>query len=64
MRDLLALELPEPFEVVVDPMMSPDQAILRLGSKEMDLNLDKTVAEISTAVTNYFEIQKAEVNDG
>ena len=63
-RDLLALELPEPFEVVVDPMMSPDQAILRLGSKEMDLNLDKTVAEISTAVTNYFEIQKAEVNDG
>ncbi|WP_299728784.1 hypothetical protein [uncultured Tateyamaria sp.] len=63
-RQVLSAELPEPFEVVVDQMMSPNQAILRVGAKEAELNLDKTVAEIATAVTNFFETRKSEVKDG
>ncbi|MFL4469488.1 hypothetical protein ACERZ8_06250 [Tateyamaria armeniaca] len=63
-RNLLSAELPEPFEVIVDPMMSPNQATLRMGAKEIDVNLDKTVAEIASALTNFFETQKSEVNNG
>ena len=62
-RGVLASSLADPFEVVVDPMMSSNQAVLRLGTKETEINLDKTVAEIESAVTNFFEIQKTEVSD-
>lgn len=61
---VLSEELTESFKVVVDAMMSPNQICLRVGSKEMDLNLDRTVAEIATAVIDFFETQKTEVNDG
>ena len=45
--------------------MSPTQVMLRLGEgDEMEINLDKVVADISSAVTAYFETQKAEVTDG
>lgn len=63
-HDVLTGELSDPFKVVVDPMMSPNQARLRLGPKEIDVDLDKTVAEIASAVGSYFETQKSEVNDG
>lgn len=63
-HDVLTGELSEPFKVVVDPMMSPNQACLRLGSKEIDVNLDKTVAEIASAVGSFFDTQQSKVNDG
>lgn len=63
-HDVLTEELSDPFKVVVDPMMSPNQACLRLGSKEIDVDLDKTVAEIASAVGSFFETQQTEVNDG
>lgn len=63
-RNTLSEELPEPFTVVVDDALSPNQAILRVAEKEFDVNLDKTVNEIAIAVTNYFETQKAEVSNG
>lgn len=61
---VLKEDLSEPFKVFVDPMMSPNQACLRLGDKEIDVDLDKTVAEIASAVSNFFEMHKAEVTDG
>lgn len=62
-RAALKSDLPKPFELVCDPMMSPNQIILQLGETETEVNLDKTVADIATAVTNYFEIEKAEVTN-
>ncbi|MEO9576093.1 MAG: hypothetical protein ABJ360_03000 [Roseobacter sp.] len=63
-HDVLNSELSESFRVIVDPMLSPNQACLRLGSKEIDMDLDKTVAEIASAVGSFFETQQTEVNDG
>lgn len=63
-RMLLEAELPQPFELVGDPVMSPNQAVIRLGKCEAEINLDKTVADIASAVTTFFETNKTEVNDG
>ncbi len=63
-RATLANDLPEAFDLVVDPTMSPNQAILRIGASEAEINLDKTVADIALAVTTFFETQKSEVTDG
>lgn len=57
-------QFPEPFELVLDESLLPHQALLRLGPAEVEINLDKTVADIASAVTTFFETQKAEVNDG
>jgi len=62
--DVLTADLPEAFKICVDPTMSPNQACLRLGAKEIDVDLDKTVAEIASALSNFFETQKPEVTDG
>ena len=63
-RRVLSSDLQEPFELVGDPGMSESQATIRLGSKESEINLDKTVAEIALAVATFFETQKSEVTDG
>lgn len=64
LRATLTGEVPEPFTLVLDPSMSPNQVTLRLGASEAEIDLDKTVADISSAVTAYFDTQKAEVTDG
>jgi len=63
-NDVLTVDLPEPFTIVVDSTMSPNQACLRLGTKEIDIDLDKAVAEVASALSNFFEIQNSEVTDG
>ncbi|MEP2892342.1 hypothetical protein [Tateyamaria sp.] len=63
-RATLTSDLPEPFEFYPDSTMSPNQVILRLGASEKEVNLDKTVADIESAVTSFFEIQNPEVTNG
>lgn len=63
-RATLIADLPEPFEFCLDPTMSPNQVILRLGASETEVNLDKTVADIESAVTSFFEVQNPEVTNG
>lgn len=63
-RRVLSSELQEPFELAGDPGMSESQATIRLGNKESEIDLDKTVAEIAQAVATFFETQKSEVTDG
>lgn len=63
-RSLLSSDLPEPFEIATDPDMSPDLAMLRLGAGEVEMNLGKTVADITAAIETYFENQNTEVRDG
>ena len=63
-RQVLSSQLQEPFQLVADSTMSPSQAILRLGPQEAEINLDKTVADIASAVTTFFETQNLEVIDG
>ena len=50
--------VPEPFELVIDPLMSSTQVILRVGPNETEINLDRVVADIGAAITTYFETQK------
>ena len=63
-RAVLTTDLPEPFEIVPDETLLPSQVILRLGATENEINLDKTVADIASAVTNFFKIQEPEVTNG
>ncbi|WP_415404997.1 hypothetical protein [Tateyamaria sp. SN3-11] len=62
-RGILAGEVQSPFILIVDPLMSPAQVVLRLGEAETELNLDKVVTDIRSAVTAYFQTQTSEVPD-
>ena len=61
---ILSAELQDPFELVSDPNMPLNQATLRLGAQEAEINLDKMVADIASAVNTFFETQKSEVING
>lgn len=63
-RAVLTLDLQEPFTLVTDACLSPNQVVLRLGDGEAEINLDKTVADIASAITTFFETQKSEETDG
>ena len=63
-RNVLQDEIPEPFRLVTDELLAPAQAMLRAENTEVELNLDRAVAEISAAIAAFFETQSTEVNDG
>ncbi|KIC49622.1 hypothetical protein [Tateyamaria sp. ANG-S1] len=63
-RSVLSDEIPEPFLLVSDNLLAPSQVVLRTEQTEVELDMDQTVAEISAAVTSFFQVQTAEVNDG
>ncbi|APX13297.1 hypothetical protein [Tateyamaria omphalii] len=63
-RSVLNDDIPEPFLLVSDNLLAPSQVVLRTEQTEAELDLDRTVAEISAAVTSFFEAQTFEVNDG
>ncbi|MBY5933638.1 hypothetical protein KUV51_11560 [Tateyamaria omphalii] len=62
-RRVLVDEIPEPFLLVTDNLLGPSQVVLRTERMEAELDLERTVAEISDAVASFFEVQSAEVND-
>jgi flagellar biosynthesis/type III secretory pathway protein FliH len=63
-RQILSAELQDPFKLVSDPKMPLNQATLRLGAQEAEINLDKMVADIASAVNTFFENQKSEGING
>jgi flagellar biosynthesis/type III secretory pathway protein FliH len=63
-RAVLSDKVPDPFVLVPDPLMDSTQAILRLGSRETEINLDRVMVDIGTAITTFFETHNSEVNDG
>lgn len=63
-RSTLKEDLADPFKLTFDPALPANQALLRLGQAEAEINLGKTVADISAAVTAFFETQSAEVKVG
>lgn len=54
----------EPFKLIADPLLAPEQAVLRLGSDEQEIDLDQVVSEISGAVSAFFQAQNQEVANG
>ena len=44
-----------PITVVEEPSLSEGQVYLRLGTVETHINLDRAIAEITTAVRGFFE---------
>ena len=53
-----------PFTLTIDPLLSPNQVLLRLGKREVEINLDRILSDIRSAISAYFETQPAEVSDG
>lgn len=47
-----------PITVVEEPSLSEGQVYLRLGTVETQINLDRAIAEITTAVRGFFETPK------
>ena len=52
------------FEIAIDRLLAPTQAILRLGTDEREINLERMLTEISQSITAFFETQKPEVKNG
>ncbi|WP_147111833.1 hypothetical protein [Tateyamaria sp. syn59] len=63
-RSVLNDDIPDPFLLVSDNLLAPSQVVLRTEQTEAEIDLDRTVADISAAVTSFFEAQTFEVNDG
>ncbi|WP_299592099.1 hypothetical protein [uncultured Tateyamaria sp.] len=63
-RTALDDDPPKPFVLITDELLAPTQVVLRLDRNEAELHLDRAVAEISAAVTSFFENQANEVKDG
>ena len=60
---VLTAELQYPFELVTDALVAPENAILRLGDKEIEIDLDRATTDISTAIQSYFAALNSEVTD-
>jgi len=61
---ILSDTISEPFELIADPLMSPTQVVLRLGKQETEVNLDRLMADIGSAISTFFQTQNPEVSDG
>lgn len=57
-------ELPRPFVLITDDLLAATQVILRLENKEIEVHLDRTMADISSAVSAYFATVTDEVSNG
>lgn len=58
---VLADGLAEPFEIMADPLLAPEQAVLKLGPQEQQIDLDRVVSEIEEAISAFFQSQTREV---
>ncbi|WP_299286952.1 hypothetical protein [uncultured Tateyamaria sp.] len=62
-RAVLSDNVPAPFEVVADDLMGPTQVVLRLGDREIEVDLDRVVADITNEISTFFETQMPQVTD-
>lgn len=60
---VLSTELQHPFKLVTDTLIAPENAVLRLGDKEIEIDLDRATADITTAIQSYFAALNSEVTD-
>ena len=63
-QNALADDPPSPFILITDELLAPTQVVLRLENKEVELHLERTVTEISTAVAAFFATGQDEVSHG
>lgn len=52
---LLQSENAPPFRIVEEPTLSEGQVYLRLGAREMQINLDRAIAQMRTMVEAFFQ---------
>jgi flagellar biosynthesis/type III secretory pathway protein FliH len=53
-----------PLTIVEEPSLSEGQVYLRLGDSETQINLDRAITEITTAVRGFFELPERTVKNG
>ena len=53
-----------PLTIVEEPSLSEGQVYLRLGDCETQINLDRAITEITTAVRGFFELPERTVKNG
>jgi len=63
-QGVLADQLPEPFTLVTDPLLASSQVVVRLGTRETEINLAKVTTDISAAIDAFFNVQNPEERDG
>jgi len=63
-QSVLSDRITKPFEIVADPLLAPEQAVLRLGPDEQEIDLNQVVSEISNAISAFFQSQNQEVANG
>ncbi|WP_299147341.1 hypothetical protein [uncultured Tateyamaria sp.] len=62
-RAALSDNVPAPFEIVPDDLMAPTQVVLRLGNREVEVDLDRVVADITNEISTFFETQTPQVTN-
>mmetsp|Transcript_22361 Transcript_22361/g.35780 ORF Transcript_22361/g.35780 Transcript_22361/m.35780 type:complete len:201 (-) Transcript_22361:1361-1963(-) len=63
-QSLLADDLGQPFVLTTDPLLTPAQAVLRLGADEREIDLGRLVDGINASVSTFFETEKPEATHG
>ncbi|MEO1710277.1 MAG: hypothetical protein AAFR70_08405 [Pseudomonadota bacterium] len=63
-RAALGDDIQRPFVLVSDPAIGPSQALIRMGRRETEINLDRVVTEVAAAITTFFQTPNQEVNHG
>lgn len=53
-----------PIILVDEPSLSDGEVLLRLGSSETQVNLDRAVADIAAAVRSFFDLTEQEIRHG
>ena len=60
---LVERDLPEPVDLVEDPGLGPDQAVIRIGECETEIDMARVMAEIDNAVSAFFATHGSEVTN-
>ena len=60
-KTVLGDTLSDPFDVVGDAAMPPDQAVLRIDQSEIEIDMARVLAEIDCAVSAFFTTDDPEV---